>query len=968
MALRTSENDDSELNPGQSDYDRKFNNASVINKTETAGTVDNSDKNDKTSTDGVRDAEENPDDGWKTNVSNDGSSSSKSGGRFSFFKKKGPLTTIIITLVGGSLGIGGLLSPGLLLLHFKETMVQKFNGQLTSMDIRTNKILKSKALGGVGVCGAVVNIKCKYSSMSDAQIKKFKKAGIDVKIDADASKSLLGRKKVNNFVFDGEDVSPSQFTKKLNTDAKFRAGVKKAYNPLLAGFTDSIWNKAILKLSISKKGIKLEGVTDKEKLAGIQADTKSPVTINEKAPKGSDVDASNKPLYPGGENSDAFKKAKGDFDVLKKSANDVVGKSAGELAGEAAGSAEVAVKSVTKSTVGALFSSVKITGAVDDLCTIYGTTRAIGFAAKTVRAMQLARYAMLFLTIADQIKAGGNPAPEDVSYLGSVLTAETKSLGPDGKTMVSKTATDSYGYKYAAYGEVGAKMPDTAAQFLAGGGLTGTLMGVTSVVNQMLGKNPDRVCKINNNIAVQIGSAAVGATAAFFSGGITLTVGGAFKIVGAAAFSVALIYLPALLKDAVAGVVVDSSTVGELAGDAITSGSSGMMGTVASLGGNAPLTIPQAVAYQNLSKKVIAQYAEEDRLAYSPLDVSNKNTFMGSVFSKLVPQLVKMSSTSGYLSSISSIISTSFSSIIPITKAADANEYSICQDYDYKSMDLAADPYCNLAYGIPPDNLQGIEPLEVLDKMNGEIDQETGLPLPGSGYQKFVDTCVNRANPIGYTGDDYSEDSGINCLINDSNPMNKYYYLYQIDQRVERGMDNEEIAATTAADDSGSGSSATDTTDFDSKTMKQLAKSIIDSGNVNDRTGQIKQFAAGTRTDINIKVLKIVAELAEKNKFTVSDLVRSKNASYGAKNSQHKIGLAVDFSGSVGINGVPMPNYSNYSKTIQTFVNEAAQLLGDSCNQIGVPNIKYRDNAPKSKCDIFFDPGTGTHIHIGVKA
>lgn len=955
MALRTSENDDSGLNPGQSDYNRKFNNVSDINKAETAGTVDNSDKNDKTSTDGVRDAEESPDSGWKNNFSGGSSGSSKSGGRFSFFKKKGPLTTIIITLVGGSIGIGGLLSPGLLLLHFKETMVQKFNGQLTSMDIRTNKMLKSKALGGVGVCGSAVNIKCKYSSMSDAQIKKFKKAGIDIDIDTEASKSLLGRKKVKNFVFDGEDVSPSQFTKKLNTDARFRAGVKKAYNPLFAGFTDSIWNKAILKLSISKKGIKLEGVTDKEKLADIQADTKNPVTLtdNLEAPKRGD--------YP---DEISYKKAVGDFDKLTATALDL----AGEAAASAGDGAETAVKSVTKSTVGALFSSIKITGAVDDLCTIYGTTRAIGFAAKTVRAMQLARYAMLFLTIADQIKAGGNPAPEDVSYLGSVLTAETKSLGPDGKTMTSKAATDSYGYKYAAYGEVGTKMPDTAAQFLAGGGLTGSLMGVTSVVNQMLGKNPDRVCKINNNIAVQIGSAAVGATAAFFSGGITLTVGGAFKAVGAAAFGVALIYLPALLKDTVAGVVVDSSTVGELAGDAITSGSSGMMGTVASLGGNAPLTIPQAVAYQNLSKKVIAQYAEEDRLAYSPFDISNKNTFMGTVFSKLVPQLVKMSSTSGYLSSISSIVSTSFSSIIPITKAADANEYSICQDYDYQSMNLAADPYCNLAYGIPPDDLQGIEPLEVLDKMNGEIDQETGLPLPGSSYQKFVDTCVNRDNPIGYTGDDYSEDSGINCLINDSNPMNKYYYLYQIDQRVEQGMDNEEIVATTATDDSGFGPSTPDTTAFDSKTMKQLAKSIIDSGNVDDRTGQIKQFAAGTRTDINIKVLKIVAELAEKNKFTVSDLVRSKNASYGAKNSQHKFGLAVDFSGSVGINGVPMPNYSSYSKTIQTFVNEAAQLLGDSCNQIGVPNIKYRDNAPKSKCDIFFDPGTGTHIHIGVKA
>ena len=32
-------------------------------------------------------------------------------------KKKGPLTTIILTLVGGGIGIGGLLSPSLLLVN-----------------------------------------------------------------------------------------------------------------------------------------------------------------------------------------------------------------------------------------------------------------------------------------------------------------------------------------------------------------------------------------------------------------------------------------------------------------------------------------------------------------------------------------------------------------------------------------------------------------------------------------------------------------------------------------------------------------------------------------------------------------------------------------------------------------------------------------------------------------------------------
>lgn len=913
---------------------------------------------------------------WKDNTLESESSPVKAKGRFSGLKKKGPLTAIILTVVGGGLGIGGLLSPGLLLVHLKEVMVEKFNTQLTSMDIRTTKMLKSKALGGVGICGPVINIRCKYSSMSDYQIKKFKDAGIDVVPDADASKNILGRKKIKEFMYNGEPVTAAKFTEKIGSDANFRAAVKKGYNPKWMGFADSIWNKTLFKLKISNKGIKLTGATDDEKLAGIQADTKNPVGIQDKVPDVNEKNADGSSKYKGTDDPN-FKNAVSEYDKLKKTASQITdaaateaGTNTGKGLGETvSGATDTAVKATSKVTMGAL-SALKVTGTVDTLCTIYGTARAVGFAAKTVRALQLARYAMLFLTIADQIKAGGNPDPADVSYLGSVLTAETKSLAPDGKTTVTKTATDSFGYKYAAYGEVG-KMPDSATQFLVGAGFTGMLIGVTSWINNILGKSPDKTCKINNNVFVQIGSAAVGIGAAIFSGGISVTVGGVIQGSFMIALGVAVSYLPELLKDIVAGVVIDKNTVGELAGDAITSGASGTMGTVAATGGNAPQTVEQAVAYQNLSNKVLAQYAEEDRLAYSPFDISNRNTFMGSIYSSLVPQLVKMSSLSGSLSSIASIISMSFASIITTTKAADASQYSVCQDLDYVNMNLAADPYCNLTYGVPPDDLQNISPTEVLDKIGDQIDPVSGEPTAGSAYEKFVNDCMNRTQPMGYTGDDFQGDDGSGCLINDSNPMNKYYYLYQIDQRVETGMDQESsMAGGESMQDTGdsSTSDATADTALDTKTMKELAKVIIDSGNVTDRTGQLKQVAAGNRSDINIKVLKIIANLSKDNKFTISELVRSKNASYGSSTSQHKIGQAVDFSGNAGIDGTRIPDYTTYNSKIQTFINDITKLLGGDCNEVGVPS-SYVGKSDKSECKrVFFDQGTGPHIHIGIRA
>jgi len=300
----------------------------------------------------------------------------------------------------------------------------------------------------------------------------------------------------------------------------------------------------------------------------------------------------------------------------------------------------------------------------------------------------------------------------------------------------------------------------------------------------------------------------------------------------------------------------------------------------------------------------------------------------------------------------------SISSIIPLTKAADGSEYTICEDPDYVGMGLAADPYCNLVYGVPPDDLNNISPTEVLDKIGNQIDPVEGTPIAGSEYETFVNDCTNRSDPIGYTGDNFDQDSGEKCLINNSNPMNKYYYLYQIDQRVEKGMDGEELVSNTASDEAGASAGTTDMSAFDSKTMKQLAESIIKSGNVNDNSGQIKETANGKRTNINIEVLKLIAGLAVDNKFTVSSIKRD-----GGGKSMHDSGKAVDIGGANGINGSPF-SYSGHNSALQSLINKASPILSSDC-EIGVPNTTYISGT-KSGCQMFVDLGSGPHLHLAV--
>lgn len=805
--------DDDKLNQGQINSNRIFNDLGKAEQK--AADIQSGDSGSDQSD--INDIKQKEDEGsWQDNTSTTQETSKKKGGRFGFLRNKSPLVMIILTLVGGGIGFSALMSPALLIIHFKEVMVNKFNSQLTSLDIRSKQVLslKAKALSNVGICGTI-NIRCKYSSMSARQIENFKKAGIEVST-GESGPNILGREKPTGFVFEGKTISPNEFTQEVASNAKFRSAIKRGYNPLFAGFADKFWNKTLFKLKLTESGVKIEGANADEKMKSVESQVNNPEghfkTGTAVEPNVNSTDANGKKLYTGPDDPKLIA-AKKQFDNLNNIGTTVAKELAAEVPEIATEVADGGLKSATKALTNAAGNTLKITGFADSLCQAYGTVRAVGFAAKTVRALQLSAYAMLFLKIADQIKAGGNPDPADVAFLGSILTTDAIStIETNGglKTILSN-ATNSFGFKYAAYGDIG-PMPSTTAQFLAGGGLTGQLINFTSQLNNFFGKGGvQNSCKFLNNTIVQIGSTGVGILAALFTGGISIEISTVVQAVGGVALGIAIAYLPALLKDIVAGTVIDKSTVGDPAGDGYTSGAAETM-KLASATVNGPLTIPQAVAYDSLSNNIAAQYAEEDRLAYSPFDITHSSTFMGSIFAKIAPTLTTLSSLSGQsiLSSFSSLFSSSLSSINPLVGAANESaQYEVCQDEDYKSLNLAAGPFCNLTYGIPVDALQNIDPSAVLDFMlnpnNKQIDDITGEPIAGSEYDNFVNNCTNRQNPIGWTGDDFQGDSGAGCLMNDSNPNNKYFYLYQVDQRVETGMSGEDADLNTAMESGFSG-------------------------------------------------------------------------------------------------------------------------------------------------------------------
>ena len=805
-----------DLNPIQEAAEARFN-AAHLNNAELKSDPNNGAKGDDLNADesGIKPDYLNNVTGRKTDT--------KPGGFLGNFKKskKGPLALIITIALVGGFAMTTFFSPGLLLIQIKEIMVIKLNAQLTSMRVREEALLKTKISDNAttkGFCTSVINVACRYSTFSPKEVANFKEAGIDIVESEGGSKTLFGNTKPKSFKFNGETILAKDFNDTYIKNTSFRSAVDNGYNPKVAGFFDKFWEYASAKLGISKVAANITGDTNEEKLKSIQEDTKIKTSDGTEVKSQLEAEAAAEK-----EAVAAGKTITTTPNTVANSANNIMD-IAGRVSASAKGVKIAAIKAspeilnAIEVPAKAAGAAVSIIGDLDAKCTAYGLAQSLGYATKTVRALQLARYAMIFLNVADQIKAGV-AKPEDVSYLGTILTTELAANTAAGTAAV-RSAADSYGYKYAAYGDTG-PMPTSASQFLTGGGLTGQASNLMSIINSALFNAPRKVCSYVKQPAIMYGSLAVGALLLLFPiADVAVSTWDIAKISAIAGFLLSSSYLTSLLADIIAGVLVDNTTVGENAGDAITSGASAIMGTAAQSGGNAPLTPDQAVKYNELSNNINEQYAEEDRLAYSPFDITNSNTFMGSLVSKLIPYASKMSSMSGIFNSIASLTTGSLSLLSSqATNAEDKqSNYEMCTDFDYNDLagdgtklKLATDPYCNVSYGIPTDALNA-DPISVSNTLlkQGQIDEITGEPT-GVEYNKFINDCINRQAPLGYAGEDSRGSNGSECIFgskitmaNNEQITNNNFYIHYIDQRVENGMSGADTTLA-AAMNSGAG-------------------------------------------------------------------------------------------------------------------------------------------------------------------
>ena len=722
--------------------------------------------------DDVRNRETNATDdngGWTVNRSAE-PSKKKVNGAVKILKRGGPAGAI----VGILLSLAGIVSffggPGLLIVNLAEIMTEKFNYQLASMDIRSDRIIKAKLNNTTtGVCGKI-SIRCKYSTFSNREVKNFEKAGFKVNTD---SKSVLGRNKITSLELDGKTITAKEFAGEFKNNANFRSATRRAFNPKFVGMSDKIFNSVAQKFGVSKKAPFDEGMSDEERAKAVEEQTKNGRSST------SGVNCADPEKCT--EEEKSKNKAAQQASDLSDAASDGTNQGA-EILSQADNIEEAATKGALSTVGGTAASIVKITGPVDNACMVYGWVKTIALTAKAIRTVQMARYAMIFLTTASMIKAG-TATPSDVAYLGTILTMVTK----DAKGKLSKSATDSFGYRYAAYGDKG--IDTNASPYIAGASFGGKIQEAVNTVMKLLPgdkKSADKTCHVLSNPLVQAGSFVVGAVSFLFGAGeVKLTVQAAIAPV----IALAGMFLPAMIGDILAGNLVDKNTYGEASGNIVTAGTGSMLSKVASNGGNAVMHPSDAKSYMQLQDTVLAQYAADDQKTLSPLDASSPNTFLGSIYTRLVPYMNQSTtSTYGALASIGSIVGSTFSNIATTkTFADDTQSFTECTDVDYRDLDIATDPFCNPVVGIPPKYLDD-NPNTINDRLLAKdmIDEESGEPK-GSTYTEFVSNCINRENPYG-TSADGEEDNTDQCFIDSQEKADMY--VHYIDQRNLDVMEN----------------------------------------------------------------------------------------------------------------------------------------------------------------------------------
>jgi hypothetical protein len=738
MALPTlpgEEKREDTLNPGQQDYDRRFND---IAKAEEQGTFNDIANNyDQTADSSQEDAtinrlkeresegDSSASGGWKYNAGNNSAKPEKFKRLKQVFKisrKRGGIVGILALLgVGGGL-LAGFLGPASMLINLAENATLKNDTTSTSMERRFMKVLGFSTADSDPICANnTKNIKCKMGKISNRALDQLAKKGITPEFDNekdsnDRKKTGYPSKNPSRYVVDLKDGSPvstveAQDLPRFLADnpkvAKKVLGTGGAFNVRVKAWSGKhITEKLYTKFGISRDG----GLADGENKRLSPAEKLAEITekLREK--------------MPGSEKLSGVSK-------------DVEGK-------------------ITKQLRTAGKAGFVYTGSVAGCIAV----KAPSYIAASVAGVQLAQIMPVgmetILSPGNKAKSSGvdtanSISGENVDSIGTLVTNKTPRES-DGKLT---SALDSSIFQ-ASIGVNTAKSAVSKNYTPGYSVLTNPIVKAANVADKDLAP----ACNAIMSPAAMYSAVAISSTATVL---LSSTIIGGFAklaadlLIGEIITRVAVNVAEGVAKDVLVDVAKNDKiekAQGEALGDVIGISMASMF-SAGGMARNLPVLKQSQVADFDVARTENEAFERDmDVATLSPFDISSKYTFLGSIVNNTQLAVLQSGKYDGsLLSTIPGLVNFSKASLVPSLHAADDSSANYCGyagDFGLTTEKPEDTPAINMA-GLPCTGLtttqMNMSTSEAIDLMTNEgwLDESKNIKdtdsiqdLMTSGYIK----------------------------------------------------------------------------------------------------------------------------------------------------------------------------------------------------------------------------------------
>ena len=451
---------------------------------------------------------------------------------------------------------------------------------------------------------------------------------------------------------------------------------------------------------------------------------------------------------------------------------------------------------ITADNIGSKLDAIKgtISTGINLGCAIADFIGVVSLIVTAQQALQIVNLTTAYMETVDKTKAGygeeapineiGNSLNEKVAVDHSVIVSGTgETISYDGTSMTTEAKTDT------VKSDAKSAMQSAGMAALFGNGLTDPTdpsvqsFNMTSQLNTLLGGVGLSIDSFMACTAGKVTAALLNIGADVVLCVITACIGTLLKDVAVGtAVGLAITGLIAILTPWLVSILerdIVSTLAGEDLGNALVSGANMYNGYVHKTNGGSLSTEEKYKQFAVVQQQVIAEDARMERETLSPFDITSKNTFMGSIMSRL-SNFMSTDSVMSTMSTGGSVLSSSLLALTPSTSAVAsqiAESLPTMEEYEkicpyLASIGAIGDSFCN-PYMVTDYDTMDVDPADVINTISDQFeDTETSdgnvKIKKDSDLMKYITYCGERTSAFGVVdqtiASDFKASTGIPVL------------------------------------------------------------------------------------------------------------------------------------------------------------------------------------------------------------